>query len=219
MRGTTGWMSVFAARRGAALAAILASVAVLVVAPSGAADRPGLDESRAFVEKLADNAVRAWAMYESDDAARLEAMGGLVRSVFDVDFISRAVLGRYWRRLDNGQRHRFQELFPAFAVEVYLPHIAKYSRDHLRVLGARPRGKRDVIVKSEILSDKGDWIEADWRIRSVGDGLRVIDLSVAGVSLLLVQRQEFEAVIHRDGFASLVEQLVERKNRAASARG
>ena len=216
MREMTGWMNPFAARRGAAVAALLA---VLVATPSGAADRPGLDESRAFVEKLADDAVRTWAMHASDEAARSEAMDALIRSAFDVDFISRAVLGRYWRGLDDGQRHRFRELFPEFVVEVYLPHIAKYSRDHLRVLGARARGKRDVVVKSELLSDQGDWIEADWRIRSVGDGIRIIDLSVAGVSLLLVQRQEFEAVIRRDGFASLVEQLLERKNKAASARG
>ena len=219
MRGTTGWMSLFAVRRGAALAAAAAIAAALVTAPSGAADRPGLDESRAFVEKLADDAVRAWATYESDEAARMKAMDALIRSAFDVDFISRAVLGRYWRGLDDDERRRFRELFPEFVVEVYLPHIAKYSRDHLRVLGARPRGKRDVIVKSELLSEGGDWIEADWRIRSVGDGSRIIDLTVAGVSLLLVQRQEFESVIRRDGFASLVEQLLERKNRAASTRG
>lgn len=212
-------MNLLAARRGAAVAALVALVAVLVAAPSGAADRPGLDESRAFVEKLADDAVRAWAMYESDAAARTEAMDALIRSAFDVDYISRAVLGRYWRSLDDDQRDRFRELFPEFVVEVYLPHIAKYSRDHLRVLGARPRGKRDVVVKSELLTDQGDWIEADWRIRSVGDGIRIIDLSIAGVSLLLVQRQEFEAVIRRDGFASLVEQLLERKKRAASVRG
>ena len=219
MRGTTGWLNLFAARRGAAVAAIVAVLAVLVAAPSGAADRPGLDESRAFVEKLAEDAVRTWAMYESDEAARRKAMDALIRSAFDVDFISRAVLGRYWRDLDDGQRHRFRELFPEFVVEVYLPHIAKYSREHLRVLGARPRGKRDVIVKSELLSDRGDWIEGDWRIRSFGDGIRIIDLAVAGVSLLLVQRQEFEAVIRRDGFARLVEQLLERKNAAARARG
>ena len=209
-------MNLFAARRGAAAAAI---VTVLVSAPAGAEDRPGLDESRAFVGKLADDAVRAWAMHESDDAARMKAMDALIRSAFDVDFISRAVLGRYWRNLDDDERRRFRELFPAFVVEVYLPHIAKYSRDHLRILGVRPRGKRDVVVKSELLSDTGDWIEADWRLRSTGGRIRIIDLSVAGVSLLLVQRQEFEAVIRKDGFASLVEQLLDRKNRAASAQG
>ena len=216
VRGTTGWTNLFAARCGAVVAAI---VAVLAAAPSQAADRPGLDESRAFVEQLADGAVRTWAMHESDAPARAKAMDALIRSTFDVDFISRAVLGRYWRGLDDAERRRFRELFPEFVVEVYLPHIAKYSRDHLRVLGARPRGKRDVVVKSELLSEQGAWVDADWRIRSVGDRIRIIDLSVAGVSLLLVQRQEFEAVIRRDGFASFVEQLIERKNRAANARG
>jgi len=202
------------------VAVVVAVVAALVATPSGAMERPGLDESRAFVEKLADDAVRTWAMHESDEAARLEAMDALIRSAFDVDFITRAVLGRYWRELDPEEQNGFSELFPEFVVQVYLPHIAKHSRDHLRVVGARPRGKRDVIVRSEIRTDEGDWVEADWRLRSSpGVGVRIIDLTVAGVSLLLVQRQEFEAVIQRNGFTSLVEQLRERTNAAGSARG
>ena len=202
------------------VAAVVALVAAFVAAPSGAAERPGLDESRAFVEKLADDAVRTWAMHESDEAARQEAMDALIRSAFDVDFITRAVLGRYWRELDPEEKSGFRKLFPEFVVHVYLPHIAKYSRDQLRVVGARPRGKRDVIVRSELRTDEGEWVEGDWRLRSSpGGGIRIIDLAVAGVSLLLVQRQEFEAVIRRSGFTSLVEQLRERTNAAGSARG
>ena len=202
------------------VAAVVMLVAAIVAAPSGAAERPGLDESRAFVEKLADDAVRTWAMHESDEVARLEAMDAVIRSAFDVDFITRAVLGRYWRDLDPEEQSGFRKLFPEFVVHVYLPHIAKYSRDHLRIIGARPRGKRDVIVQSEIRTDEGEWVEADWRLRSSPAGaIRIIDLTVAGVSLLLVQRQEFEAVIRRSGFASFVEQLRERTNEAWSARG
>ena len=216
MRALNGLRS-HLAKRGAAAA--LARAAAVAGAPAAGAERPGLDESRAFVEKLADDAVRTWAMHPSGGVARSEAMDALIRSVFHVEFITRAVLGRYWRGLDPDERRRFRELFPEFVVEVYLPHIAKYSRDHLRVLGARPRGKRDVIVKSELKTDEGDWIEADWRVRSDEGQLRIIDLTVAGVSLLLVQRQEFEAVIRRDGFTSLVEQLLGRKNEAADTRG
>ena len=47
----------------------------------------------------------------------------------------------------------------------------------------------------------------------------MLDIVVAGVSLILVQRQEFEAVIRKDGFASLVEQLRERAESSDSARG
>lgn len=203
----------------ASLGAASLGAAASGAAPAGAAERPGLDESQAFVGKLADDAVQTWTKHASDEVARLEAMDSLIHAAFDVDFITRAVLGRYWRELDPAERRRFRELFPEFVVQVYLPHIAKYSRDHMRVLGARPRGKRDVVVESELLTDQGDWIEAGWRIRSREDGIRIIDLTVAGVSLLLVQRQEFEAVIRREGFAGLVERLIERKNEASNARG
>lgn len=210
-------MNLFATRNTAAGVAL---VAALAAAPSGAGERPGLDESRAFVEKLADDAVRTWAMHESDEAARLAAMDALIRSTFDVEFITRAVVGRYWRDLEPEERRGFRKLFPEFVVHVYLPHIAKYSRDHLRVAGARPRGKRDVVVRSEIRTDQGEWVEADWRLRASPErGLRIIDLTVAGVSLLLVQRQEFEAVIRKSGFTSFVEQLRERTSAAGSARG
>lgn len=202
---------------GAAVVAVF--VAVIGTAPAEAAERPGLEESRAFVEKLADDAVHTWTTHDSDDAARLEAMKVLIHSAFDVDFITRAVVGRYWRDLGPGDRRRFREVFLEFVVQVYLPHLAKYSRDHMRVLGARPRGKRDVLVQSEILADQGGWIDADWRLRSREDGIRIIDLTVAGVSLLLVQRQEFESVIRRDGFARLIEQLLERTSGSESVRG
>ncbi len=217
MRGMTALTDIIG-MPGAAVVAVF--VAVTGTAPAEAAERPGLEESRAFVEKLADDAVHTWTTHDSDDAARLKAMKALIHSAFDVDFISRAVLGRYWRNLDPGDRRRFRDVFLEFVVQVYLPHLAKYSRDHMRVLGARPRGKRDVLVKSELLADQGGgWIDADWRLRSREDGIRIIDLTVAGVSLLLVQRQEFEAVIRRDGFARLIEQLLERTSKSENVRG
>lgn len=207
------------ARRSPAVAVAVVLAAAPGAAPAGAAERPGLEESQAFVGKLADDAVRTWAMHPSDEAAALKAMDALIRSAFDIDFITRAVVGRYWKKIDPAERRRFRTVFPEFVVEVYLPHIAKYSRDHLRVIGARPVGKRDVLVRSELLTDDGSWIEADWRVRSREAGLRILDLTVAGVSLLLVQREEFESVIRRHGFAALVERLIERKNKATSSRG
>ena len=205
-------------RPAAAAAVLFASMLFAVSAASE--ERPALEESRVFVEKVVDDAVRIWGMEYDDERTRLEAMNALVHESFAIDFITRAVVGRSWRDLSDAQRSEFSELFPRFVVRIYLPHIAKYSRDHLRVLGARARGKRDVVVRSQVRGDEGqDWVETDWRIRSFGGELRVLDIVVAGVSLILVQRQEFEAVIRKDGFASLVERLRERAQTAANAGG
>ena len=169
--------------------------------------------------KLADDAVSDVGDGPSRRGRAPEGDGFPHRAAFDVDFISRAVLGRYWRQLDPADQSRFRALFLEYVVQVYLPHLAKYSRDHMRVLGSRPRGKRDVLVKSELRSDRGIGSTADWRLRTGRDGVRIIDITVAGVSLLLVQRQEFQAVIRRSGFASLVDQLHERVSKAARIRG
>jgi len=62
-------------------------------------------------------------------------------------------------------------------------------------------------------------MDTGWRIRSFDGELRVLDIVVAGVSLIIVQRQEFEAVIRKDGFAGLVERLRERAARAVNPQG
>ena len=205
-------------RNAVAVAALFATALFAAVAVSQ--ERPGLEESRAFVEKVVDDAVRTWGMGYADEAARLEAMNALVHEAFAVDFITRAVLGRYWRDLSDAERNEFSELFPRFVVRIYLPHIAKYSRDHLRVLGARARGRRDVVVRTEVRGEEGkDWMDTGWRIRSFDGELRVLDIVVVGVSLILVQRQEFEAVIRKDGFAGLIERLRERAARAVNLPG
>ena len=216
---TDGWRRI-ASRRSVAVAFAAALFVAGAVPPAAAAERPGLEESQAFVAKLVDDAVRLWTVDYSDQRERLAAMDALVHETFAVDFITRAVLGRYWRTLSSSERSEFGVVFPQFVVRIYLPHIAKYSREHLDVVGSIPRGKRDVVVKSRIRGENGsDWIETDWRVRRIDDELRVLDIVVAGVSLILVQRQEFESLIRRDGFASLVERLRERAEKAPSIQG
>ena len=148
-------------------------------------------------------------------------MNALVHETFAIDFITRAVVGRYWRDLSPRRAGRVQKSVPRFVVRIYLPHIAKYSRDHFRIVGARARGKHDVVVRSKVRGEESsDWIDTDWRIRTIGDELLVLDIVVAGVSLILLQRQEFEAVDPPRRFsASLVEQLRERAQGTESARG
>ena len=46
----------------------------------------------------------------------------------------------------------------------------------------------------------------DWRVRESEKGLKIIDVVVEGVSMALTQRDEFAAVLHKNGgkFGSLM---------------
>lgn len=211
------WWGAVAARVVRAAVVLAAALAAAPLAgAAAAADRPGLEESRRFVERLADEAIRIWGEDHPAEEDRLAAMESLIRSHFDVDFIVRRVLGRSWRKLSAARREAFGELFYEFFREVYLPNLSRLERDDLRVLGALPRGKRDVVVQSEVRTGDGKWVDAGWRVRAGPEGLRIIDLLVAGVSLLLVQREEFEAVFRSSGFEGLMNEL---RARAGAAGG
>ncbi len=213
--GWGGWRGA-AAAAGAAL--LLAAGAV--GAPAGAAaqaERPGLDESREFVAELVDRGLATWRADHPSDEDRTRAMHGLVHEYFDVKFITRGVLGKYARKIGAEDRQVFGDLFSEFVLAVYLPYLSQFDRERLRLLDARARGKRDTVVRSEFRTDEGAWVGADWRVRRTEDGLRVIDLVVEGVSLLLTQRQEFEAKIRESGFDGLIEDLRTRLAAAAAS--
>jgi phospholipid transport system substrate-binding protein len=54
-------------------------------------------------------------------------------------------------------------------------------------------------------------LQVDWRLRAQDDGrLVVIDVIVAGVSLIVTQRSEFSTVIERQGFDGLLAELRQR---------
>lgn len=214
--GWCGWSG--SAPAAAAFAAVLAAAGAALPLPAGAAaaERPGLEESREFVAGLVDRGLETWRADHPSDEDRTRAMRGLVHEYFDVQFITRGVLGKYARKIGAEDRRTFDELFSEFVLAVYLPYLSEFDRDRLRLLDARARGKRDTVVRSEFRTDEGAWVGADWRVRRTEDGLRVIDLVVEGVSLLLTQRQEFEATIRKRGFEGLIEDL---RARLAAARG
>jgi hypothetical protein len=62
-------------------------------------------------------------------------------------------------------------------------------------------------------------VAVDWRIRSRGDALKVIDVAVEGVSMSVTQKSEFSAVIQRGGgdIEALLQSLRQRVGEAGWA--
>ena len=121
----------------------------------------------------------------------------VLRQDFDLSDISRFVLGPYWRVASKAQRREFRALFDDYLVRFYGQRFAQYGGESLRVNGSRtaPAG---VIVTSQIIRSQGPPIKVDWQL-VVSDGrYKISDISIDGVSMALVQRSEFAAIIQRN---------------------
>jgi phospholipid transport system substrate-binding protein len=175
---------------------------------------------------VSDLAERAWRLLHRDDLdrrQRLDQLTQLLTSKTDVPLLSRLVLGRHWQQLSDAQRAGYEELFSTVVMRNLARRLDQYANgangpldQHFRILGELPAGGDDVLVRTKVLTEAGDALDVDWRLRVRDDRPAIIDMIVAGVSLLVAQRSEFAAVIERSSMDGLLAELRARAQSAES---
>ena len=176
------------------LTLVLVVAAVTAPVPSRAAD-----DAAGFILDLGQRTVQILAAREpeSEREARFRA---LFDEGFDVPAISRFVLGTYWRTASEEQRRSFITLFEVYVVHAYAVRFNEYSGQQLKVTAARAEGDESALVQSVIAQPGGaPPLRVDWRVSKTDKGYRINDVVVEGVSMAVTQRQEFSAVIQRNG--------------------
>ena len=131
----------------------------------------------------------------------------LLSTNFDLKLIGRYVLGAAWRKASADQRSQYQTLFKEFVLRTYSRRFGGYSGQKFAVTSAKPIGKKDILVSTKISRPSGPPILAGWRVREKNGAHKILDVVVAGVSMVVTQRSEFRAVISKQGVGGLIETL------------
>ena len=176
----------------------LRNFAVAAVQPGAASE---------LIRRLGEQAIAALGAPGASLEAREARFRGLLSEGFDLAFIGRFVLGRYWREATPAQRNVYLALFGEYVLKTYSARLGGYAGEGMTVLSERPAGTKDVVVSTRILRPSGPPIDADWRVRTTGERYRIIDVMVEGVSMVMTQRSEFSSVVQRHGLQGLIEVL------------
>ncbi len=157
------------------------------------------DASVAFVQRMGDKALSSLTAPGLPAPEREARVRELLRMNFDVDTIGRFALGTYWRSATDSEKREYLNLFEDMIVKTYAQRFAQYSGQAFKVGDAQPAGSKDMIVTSQILQKGGPPLAVDWRIRNSGNGLKVIDVIIEGISMSVTQRSDFASVIQQGG--------------------
>lgn len=176
----------------------------IVVAVSAASGAGAVQGAAQFIRQLGDEAVATLQAPNLTLDQREARFRGLLAEGFDLAFIGRFVLGRYWRAASPEQQSDYLALFSEFVVQVYSTRFGGYVGQTLTITGGREAGDKDVIVRTRIDRPSGPPIVADWRVRITGNQYRIIDVMVEGISMAVTQRSEFASVVRRDGIEGLL---------------
>src|SRR4051812_6140449 len=135
-------------------------------------------------------------------AAREGAIRQVLHDDFDVAWTARQALGAHWEAATPEQRARFVAALETSEARAYGERLALLQNATLVVDRITARGAGAWTVDSSVDSP-GDLpgLRLAWEVRDNGQGPRIVDVKVAGVSLFMTRRSEFNAVIQKNGGA------------------
>lgn len=167
---------------------------LLVIAPP--AQAMTADE---FVQQISKKAFSSLGEANLSDADRVERFRVLLNEAFDMKRIGRFVLGRHWRTASDVEKTEFQDLFEKFIVQAYANRFRDLTDKKLVVNGTRELNARESLVPSRIEIPGQPAVNVNWKVRESNGTLKIVDVTVEGISMSVTQRDEFSAVIRQTG--------------------
>ncbi|MFP5512306.1 MAG: phospholipid-binding protein MlaC [Alphaproteobacteria bacterium] len=198
----------------AALLAVSGWAGHTLISPAAA---QGADQgASAFIQKLGNDAIATFSDKSLARDQAIQRFRTLLYAGFDVPYIGRWVLGRYWNSANEAQRAEYQKLFEQLIVNTYAERFVEYSGETFRIVGTSPAGEADTMVTTQIVRPNGPPVNVSWRVRKSGADFKIIDVVVENVSMGVTQRQEFASVVEQNGgrIDGLIQALRQKVGRA-----
>ena len=139
----------------------------------------------------------------------------------NVDFQRMTALaaGRHWREATPEQQKRLTEEFRDLLVYTYAGAIAQIRDQQLEFKPMRnDPSDTDVEVRSQVVQQRGEPIQLNYRLAKAGNTWKIYDLNVLGAWLVETYKGNFASEISKGGVDGLIKTLAER-NKKLSANG
>ena len=167
-----------------------------------------IEQSKYFVENLGKQVVEKVSNINLSESERIVNFRNLYLDAFDNYYISRFVLGRYWKRLDSNMRKQFVESFNDYIVTTYAPKFKGWEGTFKATDSLLENNYYN--VKMNVLNKDGPTLKFMWKIYlDKNKNFKILDVNIDGVSMLVTQRAEFMSVIKNNpkGVIGLIEAM------------
>ncbi|MBS0539245.1 MAG: ABC transporter substrate-binding protein [Proteobacteria bacterium] len=140
-------------------------------------------------------------------AERQAAVRQVLRQNFDAAWMARTALGAHWDSASAPQRERFVAALETSEAKAYTERLAMLGGMVLTVDRVTSRPDGSWTVDSSAGQNGGFPVKLAWEVRDGGQGPRIVDVRVGGVSLFATRQSEFKSVIRKSNGS--IEPLVE----------
>lgn len=192
------------------LACLSLSLGLLLLSVSAHATSQGPEQAlRNTVEHLQALIQKNHAEYEANPASFYEVVDEVVVPIFDVPYIARLVLARYWRTATPVQRKAFESAFKNMLIRSYanaLLHNAESAKVVWKPTRAEPDAD-EALVKTELVREGGQNYPISFSVHKVNGKWEIYDITVDNISLALNFRSQIDANVKREGLDAVIKRM------------
>jgi len=178
--------------------------------PGSAGAASAEEGAKAFLNNMADQAIRSLTKSGVSRPERIEHFRKLFKNNFAARTIGKWILGRYWRKATPEQQKEYFNLFEDLIVVSYVDRFAQYTGEGLKIIKTLAHNDRVTTVFSEIQQQGSTTpVRVDWRISKTSTSFKVVDVVVEGTSMSITMKSDFGSIIRQKGgkIAGLLEVL------------
>lgn len=140
---------------------------------------------------------------------RYDRLEPVIKARFDLPFIAKTVVGRYWENFNLDQRTRFVETFSRLSIATYAANFDSYSGERFKVV-LEKEVSGGILVKSLLFKSDGGEVQLDYLLHRIDNQWRIINVIANGVSDLALKRADYSALLKSKGFQTLLVKLNEK---------
>lgn len=156
-------------------------------------------EAEVWVETRGNELLQAFG--EPDLTVKYQRLDELLLKYVDLDYISRFVIGKHWRQMNDVQKEKYRALFRRYALALYKGFPLDFGRQlNFKVGQITPAAEHTtvqiLIDLSEAQSSQNEnKIAVEFLISRSLKQIRIIDLKLGESSLILSYRSRFYEMV------------------------
>ena len=174
-----------------------------------AAQQPDPTEQlRPFMDRIVSILTDPELKGDENCIQRREEVMKVASERFDFNEMSKRVLGKEWRTLNDEERKHFVALFKKLLEHAYIGKIEDYSKQKVVFKDQRIKDDRAQVMTDVV--DKDVIISVSYIMLLDGSLWKVYDIVVEGVSLVRNYMEQFKEILRKDGYSTLLKQVEDK---------
>jgi phospholipid transport system substrate-binding protein len=141
---------------------------------------------------------------------RYELLEPSIRQNFNTPLISKVILSRYWKSLDDKAQNDFIKLFNRLTISTYVSRFDSYDGELFKNISVEPMKKERFMVKTELLQTNEDAVSFNYIVQKDGEQWKIISVIANGINDLSLKRAEYTSYIKEHGYDALLQSLNEK---------